>query len=279
MAEYLIQSETLTSIADAIRTKTGGTGTLSPSQMASEIEGISASGENHDMEDALIVKTVSGDYRNDRVTSIGTYAFGYCSSLVSVDFPVVTSISNQAFYMCRSLTNISFPMAKSIGTQAFGYCSVLASIDFPAATYIGNVAFGSCSKLTSVNLPVATSISNGAFAGCSALTSINLPAAKIIGSSAFSSCRNLSTASFPALQTISSTSTFYNCYNLSQIYLTGSSLCTLSNSNAFTNTPYAGYSSSFSGTPYIYVPASLVDTYKTANNWSYFSNYFSACDE
>ena len=50
------------------------------------------------------------------------------------------------------------------------------------------------------------------------------------------------------------------------------------NSNAFNNTPYAGYSNHFSGTPYIYVPASLVDTYKTATNWTYFSSYFSAVE-
>ena len=48
------------------------------------------------------------------------------------------------------------------------------------------------------------------------------------------------------------------------------SVCVLDNSNAFTNTPIA------SGTGYIYVPYSLVSSYKTATNWTYFSSQISA---
>ena len=41
----------------------------------------------------------------DGVTSIGSYAFRYCSSLTSVEIPdSVTSIGNGAFYNCSSLT-------------------------------------------------------------------------------------------------------------------------------------------------------------------------------
>lgn len=54
--------------------------------------------------------------------------------------------------------------------------------------------------------------------------------------------------------------------------------CTLSNSNAFSSTPYAGYSASFSGMPCIYVPSFLLSSYQTATNWAYFSSYFSAVD-
>lgn len=44
MSNYIIQGETLTGIADAIREKTGGTDQLSPSAMASAIAGIQAGG-------------------------------------------------------------------------------------------------------------------------------------------------------------------------------------------------------------------------------------------
>ena len=40
MAEYLIQGETLTGIADAIRSKTGGTDPIAPEDMATRIAGI-----------------------------------------------------------------------------------------------------------------------------------------------------------------------------------------------------------------------------------------------
>ena len=44
MSSLIIQSETLTSIANAIRAKTGNSGTLTPSQMATEIGNISSGG-------------------------------------------------------------------------------------------------------------------------------------------------------------------------------------------------------------------------------------------
>ena len=51
MAEYLIQKTTLTSIADAIREKTGTTGTIKPTEMASKIGEISVGGGGFDTSD------------------------------------------------------------------------------------------------------------------------------------------------------------------------------------------------------------------------------------
>ncbi|MBO7377543.1 MAG: leucine-rich repeat domain-containing protein, partial [Clostridia bacterium] len=66
------------------------------------------------------------------VTSIGSYAFAYCSSLTSISIPnSVTSIGNGAFAYCSSLTSISIPNSvTSIGSWAFEYCSSLTSITF-----------------------------------------------------------------------------------------------------------------------------------------------------
>lgn len=44
MSEYLIQSETLEDIADAIRSKTGGSALIAPEDMADEIESIQTGG-------------------------------------------------------------------------------------------------------------------------------------------------------------------------------------------------------------------------------------------
>lgn len=50
MSNYIIQGETLTSIADAIRAKTGETGAIAVTEMADKISGISAgSGETPEM--------------------------------------------------------------------------------------------------------------------------------------------------------------------------------------------------------------------------------------
>lgn len=148
-----------------------------------KLAGGGGGGGDHAAEDAIISRTIT-DYTNDRVTSIGNYAFTGCSSLTSADFPAATSI----------------------GESAFSECSNLTSADFPAVTSIENFAFEVCSNLTSITLRVTTQV------------------------------------------------------------------CTLSNTSAFNSTPIK------SGTGYIYVPAALIDSYKTATNWTTYANQFRALE-
>ncbi len=88
-----------------------------------------------------------------RVTSIGNYAFEYCSDLTSVEIPnSVTSIEWSAFYGCSGLTSVEIPNSvTSIGGQAFIGCSGLTSIKIgKGVTIIGVMAFRDCDELTSV---------------------------------------------------------------------------------------------------------------------------------
>ncbi|MBQ3173549.1 MAG: leucine-rich repeat domain-containing protein, partial [Alistipes sp.] len=66
----------------------------------------------------------------DSVTTIGDYAFSYCSLLTSVTIPdSVTSIGSFAFYYCTSLTSVTIPdSVTEVGLYAFGYCSSLTSV-------------------------------------------------------------------------------------------------------------------------------------------------------
>ena len=88
------------------------------------------------------------------VTSIGNYAFEYCSSLTSINIPEgITSIGDSAFRGCSSLTNIEIPSSvTSIGDSVFRECSSLTSIEIPSSvTSIGSGAFYDCSNLTTIN--------------------------------------------------------------------------------------------------------------------------------
>ena len=91
-------------------------------------------------------------------TSIGIFAFQYCSALASVSLPVATSIGDNAFYYCSALTSVSLPVATSIGNSAFHYCSALTSVSLPVATSIGNNAFYKCSKLKALILENADTV-------------------------------------------------------------------------------------------------------------------------
>ena len=228
-------------------------------------------------------------------TSIGSYAFSRCSSLTSVSFPVCRSINEYAFANCGSLTSVSFPVCTRIGFGAFSFCDSLASVSFPECTIIKESAFACCSSLTSVSFPVCTSIGNYAFTNCTnlisanfpactsigmyafrscfSLTSVSFPMCTIINQSAFSGCTSLTSANFPVCESIGNKA-FNNCYNLISLTLGAPSVCSLPYSNAFVSTPIGGYSASAGQYGSIFVPASLLASYKTAKNWSYFSSRF-----
>ena len=69
------------------------------------------------------------------VTSIGRYAFSWCTGLTSVSFPAsLTWIGRGAFYNCSGLTSVSFPASlTSIGKEAFNGCNNLTSATFADA--------------------------------------------------------------------------------------------------------------------------------------------------
>ena len=249
-------------------------------------------------EDAMITDTLS-NYTNDRVKCIGEYAFfnresltsvnfpacatissfafQHCSSLTTASFPVCTYIGNFAFHSCRSLTTASFPICTEIAIAAFDSCSSLAIASFPVCTSISNGAFEDCSSLTTISFPACTYIGASVFKGCTYLTVASFPVCATIGSSAFASCYSLTTASFPVCTTIYN-GAFAKCYNLKSLYLTGSGVCQLFNSSTFASTPIGGYSKSAGTYGQIYVPSSLVASYKAATNWTYFSSRIMAYD-
>ena len=109
--------------------------------------------------------------RTRKVTSIGEYAFGYCTSLTSITIPSSVAIfEDHALAGCSGLTSIIIPNG---------------------VTKIGNAAFHGCTGLTSITIPNSvTSISSVAFSGCTGLTSITIPQSVTkIGSGAFNYCR------------------------------------------------------------------------------------------
>ena len=212
------------------------------------------------------------------------------NNLISIKQDIKTAIENKGVDM----TGVSFPgyaskigdIASGIGytdrdiiearyqynianSASFVYSSafeykLVETVDLPNCLYVGSNAFYYCASLTTVNLPVCTSLYSKAFRNCANLTTVSMPKCSYVGSQCFFHCDSLTTISLPACTTLYDYA-FRNCANLKTIYMgtARSVVATMTQSNAL---------SDCSALQSIYVPASLVDAYKKASNWSYYSS-------
>lgn len=231
---------------------------------------VQAEGGDTTDEDGLITRKLT-EYSNDRVTSIGSYAFYSNYSITAVAFPAVSYIDKEAFYNCTRLSNISFPVLFTTESSAFCSCAALTTVNLPCLIKINTSVFYKCISLSDVDCPSAEHIYGSAFGSCNNLTTTSFPKVTFIDKRAFRDCYKLSALSFPMAARIAS-SAFEYCSALTELHLMNSTRCNLDASNAF----YSAGITSTTGS--IYVPASLLTSYQTATNWAYFSTQFVAGD-
>lgn len=125
---------------------------------------------------------------------------------------------------------------------AFACKQSMTSATFPKVRWMGQGSFRHCTNLTAVYLPAYNDDVNREFCyGCSKLQVIDLGAATTIDSLVFAECGVLAT-----------------------IILRNTAVVGLFGTTAFRNTPYAEGGTGGK----IYVPAALIEEYKTATNWS-----------
>lgn len=262
----------LTDIADSIRAKTGKTDPLTIEQMPSEIESISGGGADHSVEDAIITRSITGVYENDRITTVGNYAFGNCSNLTSVILPNCSSLSDSAFAACRRLLSASLPKCESVGGGAFTTCQLLNSIDAPILTTLGVNAFYNSGLLT-FNGSLVTSIGDACFQSASRLTSVTLPLVTTVPSGCLRSCTKLERVDLGAATSIVRTA-FTDSTALKTLIIRTETLCTIADASVTLRG-----SKIAAGTGYIYVPDELVDAYKEETNWVVFANQIRGLSE
>ena len=194
----------------------------------------------------------------------------YMNSIEKIELgSSVTSIASSAFSNCYSLASITIPNGvTSIGQYAFNSCYSLASITIPdGVTSIGDSAFSNCYSVASITIPNGvTSIANEAFSNCYSLASITIPnGVTSIGEFAFYNCYSVASITIPNGVTSIARGAFYNCYSVAFYDFTAcTSVPTLSNTNAFVEIAVDCQ---------IRVPASLVDAWKAATNWSTYADH------
>lgn len=307
--KYVINDETMTQIADPLRSLTGRTDGMTPAEMAAAgaaahtevqtqtdliyqikmvLNGKAAGGtgkpeqgktanitENGEheivpdegytlskvsvnvnvessvdttIEDGLITRTLT-EYRNDRVTSVGDYAFNQNKTIKSVSMQNVTNIGNYGFCDCSNLVSVNFPLLTTVGDRVFQNTKV-TSIDFPLLKNVGRNICYNGSNLETVNLPSATTLGWYVFYACKKLTRLDFPVLTFIEGYSFNGCTALET-----------------------LILRSSTVCTLNNTTALASSAIAN------GTGYIYVPAALVEEYKAATNWSAYADEIRAIED
>jgi hypothetical protein len=174
------------------------------------------------------IKSVTID---DRITSIGDFAFFYCSGLTSIAIPdKVTSIGYGAFALCIRLARVTIPLSvTSIGVGAFVYCSGLTSVTIPnGVTSIGDEAF-SFSGLTSIAIPdKVTGIGDYAFADCDGIKNVTIGSGVTsIGNSAFARCSKLASVTIGSGVKSIRQSAFDGCSQLATVTIQATSPPTL----------------------------------------------------
>ena len=206
---------------------------------------LSENGALFDKNKSILIQYPAGNQRTEyaipnSVTTIGEYAFSYCSNLKSVTIPdSVTTIGGSAFTNCNSLKSVTIPNSvTTIGERAFDFCFELTSVTIPdSVTTIGDCPFSACRSLTNIYVDSGNSnysSENGVLFNKNKSTLIQYPTGNqrieyaipksvtTIGEYAFSECRSLTSVTIGnSVRTIDKCA-FYICSSLTSVTIPNS---------------------------------------------------------
>ena len=204
-------------------------------------------------------------YSKDGKTILQVLSKGVVDGNISIPSNV-QNLDYKSFMGADTLVNITIPDTVTRftntpynGHQFTNLKSLVSVIMSSNVDVISSDCFKGCSSLKSVTNIFASQILDAAFAECTSLTSLDL---------------GNRISSISVTTATGKNGSFYGCSNLSSLIIrNNSSVVILNKANSFTNTPIAN------GTGYIYVPDTLVDSYKAANNWSTYANQIKPLSE
>lgn len=181
----------------------------------------------------------------------------------------IRNVRENAFINNYTIESISLPNATDVGKNAFKNCYRLKSINIPQVETLQNATFEGCYSLNEADLSNVTSINSNNFSR-SGLGSIVLPNCTQTNWSPF--YQNYRTSTIDISQKISTPNIFGSVYSLVHLVLRSNTLMT-------TRWDPAPYSALANGMGWIYVPADLVDSYKSASNWSTYADIIVSLNE
>jgi hypothetical protein len=211
---------------------------------------------------------------NDDVTAVKNYAFDWDQGLQSVNFKKAAYMGSHSFNNCTSLVNVSIPECIAIYNNAFEYCEKLETVVAPKCTNISDSAFSGCYKLVSCPFEEVVYLGRNAFYDCRLIENVKFKKlSQSVGDGAFSNCKALISADLGEARSLGARVFRSNPLFNTLILRKTDAICTLSHVNTFEGTAIQA------GNGFIYVPRTLIDTYKSATNWSIYAAYFRALED
>ena len=249
----IIQDKTLTDIADAIRTKTNSTDKMTPISMPEKIKGIST-GIEPSGRFILTHNHLNYDVRKYAQAYADIPEATYFTQLMDntlEDFEYYgTEYKAAVFVNHTGLKTVSAPYIWNLPVNSFYCCSSLQKAFLPSVSRMGLNSFSGCSSLRQFINPTPCYYDLGQhFTSCSILNKIDIyPTSGSWLMNSFNDCSNLKTliirgANRPFITTIQ-------------------------------NTPI-----DMNNEGYIYVQQDMIDSYKSASNWSDFAERFRAIED
>lgn len=226
----------------------------------------------------LIKRTISGEYVNDRVESVGEYAFAN-SNLSHINLSNCTRIDKFAFNTMKQLVNISLENCiGGVPEKAFQNCPALERVYLPQCDALGSYAFSGCPALKDITLSKELStLEWNAFEGCS-IEEFVYPSVTNVAHGVFGNCSTLKKVDIFAFNTATPTSG-----NRNSIFSNTTSLETLIlrydlGIQSISNSTFKG-SAIEVGTGFVYVPRLLVALYKADSVWSVYADQIRAIED
>lgn len=273
---YLINSidSHYKAIASKVREILGNDTTYKPRELPDAIRSTSNALNPYNITNGVVYRE-SGEDIIGSVLYPGAY-MNNCPEIIVLQ-KHITEIKSQGLYLAFGAKKIVFNEGlTTIGQAACYNLYKLEEIELPESLIsIGFMSFDGCRSLTSITIPKnVTTIEYSAFGYCNKCTEVTILSDQIEElDKTFQGCTALKYVDIKGNVTRINDYTFYNNTALETLILRGNSCSNLANKRAFTNTPIA------SGTGYIYVPTSLIDTYKTKTQWSAYANQFRAIED
>lgn len=159
-----------------------------------------------------------------------------------------------------------------LGSSAFRQCEKLRKVTLPdTVDSLGDNCFCECKALEEIDLNKITNVEANAFSACVSLMEVVIPEGVIwVGSHAFEKCTNLKKVTW-AINTYGLyNGCFSNCTSLESVdFSKCKEVEAMHNNNVFYNVP---------STCKFYVPAHLLDEWKSATNWSNFADQITVAE-